>query len=80
MERWCPGVRFGGQGFRVELSRGAQNYYERLDVDAAARLDEAFEAMEEDPWSGDIQPVKGKPGTWRRRVGDLKRGDEWHEG
>ncbi|NSW83179.1 MAG: type II toxin-antitoxin system RelE/ParE family toxin [Syntrophothermus sp.] len=65
-------MQFGGQRFRVELSRKARNYYERLDADTAARLDEAFEAMEENPWSGDIRPVKGKPGTWRRREGDLR--------
>lgn len=65
-------MRFNERKFRVELFRKAQRYYERADANTAARLDKAFEEIERNPWSGDIQAVKGEPGTWRRRVGDLR--------
>jgi mRNA-degrading endonuclease RelE of RelBE toxin-antitoxin system len=28
--------------------------------------------MSVNPYGGDVRPLKGRPGQWRRRVGDLR--------
>lgn len=59
--------------FEVRLSRRARRYYERVSTDTARRLDRAFESLEVNPFgAGDIKPLRGMPGTYRLRVGDLR--------
>ena len=59
--------------YEVRLSRRAQRYYERVPPDMARRLDRCFATLHENPFGGgDIKPVKGEPGIYRARVGDLR--------
>lgn len=59
--------------FEVRLSRRARRYYERVSADTAVRLDRAFGSLEANPFgAGDIKPLRGIPGTYRLRVGDLR--------
>ena len=59
--------------FEVRLSRRARSYYERVPADTARRLDRAFESLETNPFgASDIKPLRGMPGTYRLRVGDLR--------
>lgn len=59
--------------YEVRLSRRAQRYYERVPPDMVRRLDRCFAALQENPFAGgDIKPLKGEPGTYRARVGDLR--------
>jgi len=58
--------------FEVILSRKAQRYYDRLPKTIARRIDEALKEMEKDPWSGDVAPLEGELGIWRKRVGGYR--------
>lgn len=59
--------------FEVRLSRRARRYYERVPTDTAARLDRALGSLETNPFgAGDIKPLRGIPGAYRLRVGDLR--------
>lgn len=59
--------------FEVRLSRRARRYYERGSTDTARRLDRAFDSLEANPFgAADIKPLRGIPGTYRLRVGDLR--------
>ncbi|MFQ5848911.1 MAG: type II toxin-antitoxin system RelE/ParE family toxin [Candidatus Methylomirabilales bacterium] len=59
--------------YEVRLARRAQRYYERVPREMARRLDRCFAALQKNPFGGrDIKPVKGEPGTYRARVGDLR--------
>jgi mRNA interferase RelE/StbE len=59
--------------FEVRLSRRAQRYYERVDRDTAARLDRALAGLKANPFAGgDVKRIRGRPGSFRLRVGDLR--------
>ena len=59
--------------FRLALSKDALKYYQKLDASVAARLDQCFKTLEEDPFSGgDIKPLKGVKGRYRYRIGKLR--------
>ena len=58
--------------FEVILSRKAQRYYDRLSKTVVRRIDEALKEMEKDPWSGDVVPLEGEPGIWRKRGGGFR--------
>lgn len=61
------------QKFRVALSKDALKYYRKLDANTAAKLDQCFKILEEDPFGGgDIKPLKGVKGRYRCRVGKLR--------
>ena len=59
--------------YEVLLSRQAQKYYERVDSDTASRLNQCLDILVVSPFGGgDIKPLKGRKGTYRFRVGDLR--------
>ncbi len=58
--------------FAIRLARRAQRYYERLPADLAARLDQSFARLRENPFEGDIKRIQGREGVYRLRVGDLR--------
>lgn len=58
--------------FAVRLSRQSRRYIERADADTRRRLLDVLEEMTANPYAGDIRPLRGRPGQWRRRVGDLR--------
>jgi mRNA interferase RelE/StbE len=59
--------------YEVRLSRRAKRYYERVPPDIVRLLDRCFAALQVNPFAGvEIKPLKGEPGTYRARVGDLR--------
>jgi len=58
--------------YEVRLSRSAQKYLHRVEAATCRRLVEALSGMEQNPWTGDVQPVRGHPDRWRRRLGGLR--------
>ncbi len=62
--------------YRVELSKNAANYYQRVDKSTAQRLDECFAALEHDPFDFEHHGIKrlwGRlKGRLRYRVGKLR--------
>ena len=59
----------------VELSEAAEKGLKRLARDRQARLERAIDEMEQNPFVGDVKPLKGPhwKGRLRRRVGDYRR-------
>jgi mRNA interferase RelE/StbE len=60
--------------YKVELSREAQNFFERCDKPLAKKLARCFQRLEQHPRQGNnIKALKGKlSGSYRYRVGDLR--------
>ncbi len=56
----------------VQLAGPAQKQFARLPAKDQLRVKAALLAMEEDPFRGDIQRLKGQPTAWRRRVGSYQ--------
>lgn len=56
-------------GFKVILDKQAAKYIERLDRKQQEKIIGILEEMAVDPYSGDIETIKGKPGYYRRRIG-----------
>jgi len=54
--------------FRIRLSRQAQRYLERADADTKRRLAAVLDEMTRNPFRGDVRPLRGRSGDWRRRV------------
>jgi mRNA interferase RelE/StbE len=54
------------------LHRKAEKELENLNLDMKGRIMEAFKEMKEDPFAGEVKPVKGWKGVFRRRVGDYR--------
>jgi mRNA interferase RelE/StbE len=60
--------------YSVELSREAQQFYQRADKPIAKKLTRCFKSLENNPRSGNnIKALKGQlSGTYRYRLGDLR--------
>jgi mRNA-degrading endonuclease RelE of RelBE toxin-antitoxin system len=43
-----------------------------LPAEAKRRIFKAISEMQNDPFFGDVRPIKGVPGVFRRRVGDYR--------
>ncbi|HEV2176959.1 MAG TPA: type II toxin-antitoxin system RelE/ParE family toxin [Terriglobia bacterium] len=58
----------------VELSRGAEKDLKRLPRDIRERLIRAVDELQEDPFRGDVRPLKGPEwkGRYRKRVGSYR--------
>ena len=54
------------------LAGPARKALERLPAAGRRRVLAALDAMERDPFSGDIVRLKAQPTAWRRRVGDWR--------
>jgi mRNA-degrading endonuclease RelE of RelBE toxin-antitoxin system len=57
-----------------ELSRGAEEQLRRLPRTIQKRIAQAIDAMERNPFEGNIKALKGKQwkGRFRKRVGDYR--------
>ncbi len=53
----------------VELSAAAEKELKRLPRDRQAKVERAIDSMEEDPFTGDVRPLKGP--EWKGRRGRL---------
>jgi mRNA interferase RelE/StbE len=58
--------------WRLLLTRPAQKDFRKLPLGDQRRVSRALQAMEADPFSGDIVRLKGQPTAWRRRVGNYR--------
>lgn len=58
--------------FRLRLSRRARRHLERADAETRRRLVDVLDEIGRNPYAGDVRPLRGRPGQWRRRTGDLR--------
>jgi mRNA interferase RelE/StbE len=58
--------------WNLQITGPAQKEYRRLPANAQRRVKNALLAMQEDPFKGDIQRLKGQQTAWRKRVGDYR--------
>jgi mRNA-degrading endonuclease RelE of RelBE toxin-antitoxin system len=58
----------------VELSAATEKDLKRLPCDRQARIKRAIDEMEENPFAGDVKPLKGPEwkGRYRKRVGPYR--------
>jgi mRNA interferase RelE/StbE len=57
---------------RVRLNKTAEKRYNRLNEPLLNRVTEAINKLEKEPPEGDIEPISGKPGNFRLRIGDIR--------
>jgi mRNA interferase RelE/StbE len=57
--------------WRIVLLRPARRYLEKLPSTEQERVPDALAALGEDPFGGDVKPLKGRP-EWSLRVGELR--------
>ena len=57
---------------RVLLNNTAEKRYDRLNEPLLHRVTEAINKLEKEPPEGDIEPILGKPGNFRLRIGDIR--------
>ena len=58
--------------WNLQLSGPAQKDFQRLPQKEQALVRVALLAMQEDPFYGDIQRLRGQRTAWRRRVGNYR--------
>jgi mRNA-degrading endonuclease RelE of RelBE toxin-antitoxin system len=58
--------------WNLQIAGPAQKEYRKLAANDQRRVKAALVAMQEDPFSGDIQRLKDQPTAWRRRVGSYR--------
>ncbi len=58
--------------FRLELATQARKQLDRLPNDDRIRIIAALKQMSVDPYTGDIQRLKGHRFGWRRRLGNYR--------
>ncbi len=58
----------------IELSAAAEKDLKRLPRDRRLRIERAIDAMEVDPFAGDVRPLSGPEwkGRYRKRVGPYR--------
>ena len=60
------------QNWQVKVGKSARKRIARAPCPDRERILKALEEMARDPFTGDIQPLKHQPATWRRRVGNWR--------
>jgi len=63
--------------FKIKLHRKTEKELEKLNLDVKGRIIEAFKEMKEDPFAGDVKPVKELKGVFRRRVGSIESSSQY---
>jgi mRNA interferase RelE/StbE len=58
--------------WNLQIAGPAQKEFRKLPERDQQRVKAALLAMQQDPFSGDIQRLKGQPTAWRRRVGNYR--------
>ena len=58
--------------FRIEISRVARRYLERLDNPTRRRIGTAIDELGNNPFEGDVRRLEGEPNLHRKRVGDFR--------
>ena len=60
------------RSWRVVLADHTQKQLRRIPTQDRERISRALDALENDPWSGDIYKLGGDEISWRRRVGSYR--------
>jgi len=55
--------------WEVRISKEANHYISRLEEKRGKTLQGVLKGFEENPFVGDVKPIKGRHGTYRRRIG-----------
>ena len=58
--------------WNLHITGPAQKEFQKLPARDQARVKDALLAMQQDPFSGDIQRLKAEAAAWRRRVGNYR--------
>ena len=59
--------------YEVRLSRSANRYYQRVDIDTARRLEQCFSQLNQNPFAAsNVRPIRGRRGLYRYRVGSIR--------
>ena len=58
--------------WNLQIAGPAQKEYQKLPANDQRRVKAALLSMQEYPFQGDIQRLKGQPTAWRRRVGNYR--------
>lgn len=58
--------------WRIFLAHDANKSLRRLPKKDRSRVEEATEAMKINPYTGDVERLKGEKDTWRRRIGSYR--------
>jgi len=58
--------------WNLQIAGPAQKEFRKLPASDQRRVKAALLAMQENPFQGDIQRLKGQPTAWRRRVGSYR--------
>jgi mRNA interferase RelE/StbE len=58
--------------WNLQITGPAQKEFRKLPEREQRRVRSALIAMQDDPFTGDIQRLKGQPTAWRRRVGNYR--------
>ncbi|MEW8958812.1 hypothetical protein MHOCP_22960 [Moorella humiferrea] len=61
-----------GSKFKIILAKQPARYIERLNRKWQERILAILEDMSVNPFTGDIETIKGKPGHYRRRIGGYR--------
>lgn len=60
------------KSWRFVLVDQAKKQLRRIPVGDRERISRALDAIENDPWSGDVDKLGGDEISWRRRVGNYR--------
>lgn len=55
--------------FEINLGSQAAKYIEKLELKMRTRVLTLLEQIANNPFEGDIETIKGRPGYYRRRIG-----------
>jgi len=55
--------------WQIRLSHQVSSYLKRLDRPQKERFLKALDELSDNPFAGDARPIKGRPATFRRRIG-----------
>lgn len=58
--------------YNIIIAHSAQKAIKKLDENTRTRILKRMKEMQKCPFTGDVKPLKGLPGEWRTRVGDLR--------
>ncbi|BCV22942.1 type II toxin-antitoxin system RelE family toxin [Moorella sp. Hama-1] len=61
-----------GSRFKIILAKQPARYIERLNRKWQEKILAIMEDMAVNPFTGDIETIKGKPGYYRRRIGGYR--------
>ena len=56
----------------IEITKNAKKELARIPVKQSYRISVSIDQLSIDPYSGDIQKIKGEKDVWRKRIGSYR--------